>query len=161
MGVERRAVNSLATVNQSCSAIHLGKHSEGSEPEGRGQAKRLCRGHSRPNGTTNGLTPGIPDPLTLSGVSEPASTPPLDLTPSEDFAKVDPTIYDYDVPSGPPVPPSPRSCTMQAIGTPVVKNGDSDHCREGGKGVGSESPADSSETDFLDELDHIVNLLMT
>ena len=160
VGTERRAVNSLATVKQSCSGVHLGKHSAtppSSEYTGETHTKRPCR----PNGVTKPLTPM--DPLALS---ESASTPPLDLTPSQDFAKVDPTIYDYDLSSGPPEaapppPAPPRPCTMQAIGTPVVQNGDSAHCRDAAKRLGPEGPADSGETDFLEELDHIVNLLMT
>ena len=148
-------VNSLATVNQSYSGTHLGKHS-GEEDATRGDqalpAKKPCQSSVR---TSNGLSSAILDHLSL----EPAAN--LDLTPSEDFAKVDTAMYDYDVPSGPSSSPSSsRSCTMQAIGTPVVQNGDSDGYVEGRDE--SDSPSDpSAESDFLDELDHIVNLLMT
>jgi hypothetical protein len=148
-------VNSLATVNQSYSGAHLGKHSA-EEDTARGSqalpAKKPCQSPIRPS---NGLTSAILDHLSL----EPAAN--LDLTPSEDFAKVDTAMYDYDVPSGTSnSPSSSRPCTMQAIGTPVVQNGDSDGYVEGREE--SESPADpSAESDFLDELDHIVNLLMT
>ena len=95
---------------------------------------------------------------------EAVSNPALDVTPSEDFAKVDPTIYDYDVPNGPTESShsSQRLCTMQAIGTPVVKNGDVEHFQEGIPGSCSDtSPTVANESEFLDDLDHIVNLLMT
>jgi hypothetical protein len=99
--------------------------------------------------------------MTSSGILEHLTLEPahLDLTPSADFAKVDPAMYDYDVPGGPSgASPPPRPRTMQAIGTPVVQNGDS-HTEDR---EGSESPPEASaESDFLDELDHIVNLLMT
>lgn len=157
---ERRAsnglatVNSLATVNQSCTETHLGKRSIEEEASQSSQAppsKKVCQDH----GESSELSTMILD-LSL----ESASNVNLDVTPSEDFAKVDPAMYDYDVPSGPTDPPSSRPCTMQAIGTPVVQNGGPDNCVEGREG--SESSSDPAvESDFLDELDHIVNLLMT
>lgn len=159
---ERRAsnglatVNSLVTVNQSCTGSHIGKHSGEEEGTHCGQSppsKKSCQGPVR---TSNGLSSASLGHLSL----EPAANAHLDLTPSEDFAKVDTAMYDYDVPSGPTAPPPSRPCTMQAIGTPVVQNGDPNGYVEGREG--SESPSDpSAESDFLDELDHIVNLLMT
>lgn len=152
-------VNSLATVNQSCTETHLGKRSIEEDASQESQAppsKKACQDHDQSSETTTGLSTVILD-LSLESSS---SNGHLDLTPSEDFAKVDPAMYDYDVPSGPTEPPSSRPCTMQAIGTPVVQNGGPDSCVEGGEG--SESSSDPSvESDFLDELDHIVNLLMT
>ena len=148
-------VNSLATVNQSCSSAHIGRHS-GSEGEAGPRnplappPKKAC---PEPGPSSN----GVPSPAILEHLSlEPA--PQLDLTPSPDFAKVDPAMYDYDLPGG-SAPPPTRLCTMQAVGTPVVQNGDS-HLSE--EREGSESPPETSaESDFLEELDHIVNLLMT
>ena len=157
VGNGRATVNSLATVNQSCSGFHLGKHSGEVRDSPTPPPKKPCREPGRLNGASNGLTSAILDHLSL----EPAPAAALDLIPSEDFAKVDTAMYDYDVPSGPTdTPPSSRPCTMQAIGTPVVRNGDPEHFSEGR--AGSESPPDqAAESDFLDELDHIVNLLMT
>ena len=147
-------VNSLATtVNRSSTNTHVGKHTIEEARSKDTQApptKKPCPDPGRPG---NGLATAIIEHLSL----EPAAN--LDLTPSEDFAKVDTAMYDYDVPSGSsgtPAPPRPP-CTMQAIGTPVVKNGDTESYSEDRK-----SPPDTSaESDFLDELDHIVNLLMT
>lgn len=164
LGEERRVglatVNSLATVNQSCSTTHLPKLSNEEGVELRDSqtppTKKTCQ---EPVGRSNGVTSSS---LTSSAILEHLSleaAPQLDLTPSQDFAKVDPTMYDYDLPGGSSsAPPPSRPCTMQAIGTPVVQNGDS-HSEERD---GSESPPETSaESDFLDELDHIVNLLMT
>ena len=142
------AVNSLATVNKACtSSSHVDKHTNGDAGEHQTlPTKKACQEQGR---GVNGLSTAILDHISL----EPAAN--LDLTPSEDFAKVDPAMYDYDVPNG---PSSSRPCTMKTIGTPVVQNGDSSSYTE----EGSESSQDTStESDFLDELDHIVNLLMT
>ena len=167
-------VNSLATVHQSCSSSHLGKHPSNDRGAGLRDPltppiKRACQ---EPVGrSVNGITSS---PMTSSAMTSPPITssailehlslepaPQLDLTPSQDFAKVDPAMYDYDIPAGSSsAPPPSRPCTMQAIGTPVVQNGDSHHSEERD---GSESPPEAAvaESDFLDELDHIVNLLMT
>ena len=183
---DRRAVNSLATVvNQSCSSSHVSKHhideSEGGEDVRLFQtppAKKPCQDSSRlGNGltSTSGLeqltlehstanldpTASTASTVHLDPTSSTDPTVHLDLTPSTDFAKVDTAMYDYDVPGGSSnAPPPSRPCTMQAIGTPVVQNGDTTSYAEGREG--SESPPEpSAESDFLDELDHIVNLLMT
>lgn len=151
------AVNSLATVNQSCSSSHVGKHSSSSSSSvDAGQQESQTPPTKKPC-HEQGVSTAILDHISL----EPAAN--LDLTPSEDFAKVDPAMYDYDVPNGPSTTStssssSSRPCTMKTIGTPVVQNGDSGSYTE----EGSESSQDTSaESDFLDELDHIVNLLMT
>jgi hypothetical protein len=152
-------VNSLATVNQSCSTSHLGKRSASDGGAGLRDSptpptKKTCQERSVNGVTSSSMTSSaILEHLSL----EPA--PQLDLTPSQDFAKVDPAMYDYDIPArSSSAPPPSRPCTMQAIGTPVVQNGDT-HSEERD---GSESPPETSaESDFLDELDHIVNLLMT
>lgn len=171
---ERRIGNGLATVNSlatvvnqsSCdsNAHHLGKHlmEDGKEETENGvrvfqtpPTKKPCQDTSRHG---NGLT----TTTNLEHLTLEHATVHLDLTPSTDFAKVDTAMYDYDVPNGPSsntTPPS-RPCTMQAIGTPVVQNGDSTTYTEGREGSDS-PPETSNESDFLDELDHIVNLLMT
>ena len=150
-------VNSLATVHQSCSSSHLGNNTSkrGAEPRDpqTPPTKKSCQEH-----VSNGITSPSPSSAILEHFPlEPAAQ--LDLTPSPDFAKVDPTMYDYDVPGGSAsATPTSRPRTMQAIGTPVVQNGDT-HSEER---EGSESPPKKgAESDFLDELDHIVNLLMT
>lgn len=160
-------VNSLVTVNQSSSTTnnHLTRHSSSSgeiefqQSSTTSSPRRVCQETSSDTSgaTSSPSSSSVPSPPILEHISlEPS--PQLDVTPSQDFAKVDTAIYDYDIPSGSASSSSARTCTMQAIGTPVVQNGDS--------GVedrdGSESPPDTTtESDFLDELDHIVNLLMT
>ena len=166
-GEERRVglatVNSLATVHQACSSIaHIGRqHNETGVGPRQSQAPPSKKSCQEPGHIANGITSSsgsVTSPPILEHLSlEPAAQ--LDLTPSQDFAKVDPAMYDYDVPGGPSnATPTSRPHTMQAIGTPVVQNGDS-HSEER---EGSESPPETgAESDFLDELDHIVSLLMT
>ena len=173
-GGEKKALNSLALVNQSCGGVHLGKRQtseggtrEAEEEEVPGGVKRPCRTHvngAKLNGTT-----------ALHSVLEAASG---------DFAKVDPTLYDYDThlpgaatsgssssSSAESAAAKPSGCAMEAI---VYQNGDSGRCSnhvglgvapEAEAGVcdsgGHSAPEGGGEGDFLEDIDHIVSLLMT
>ena len=150
--------------------------------------EKLCRPASlhingtRLNGSSSVLYTVLEQLSPSSSLEEDLTTPSSSLeedltTPSPiDFTKVDPSLYDFDtrtnlvLPSAPPAPEGgcagcskAASCSMQAIVS--TQNGDSDHCNSRlGGGVASSSPSPSpegGETEFLDDLDHIVSLLMT
>lgn len=208
---EKRPVNSLAVVNQSCTN-HLGKHAlheeetwatagksgEKAAESGEGERKKAC--HSHLNGTKLNGTSGLYS--MLEHLPPPTELPPLSTTSSSrdeeeeersstpspiDFTKVDPSLYDFDtrttlslpgsIPtssasSAPPSrdtagkPKSP-SCALQAIANPVVQNGDQHGHIASRNGLpvtpegGGLVRAGDGDTDFLDDLDHIVSLLMT
>lgn len=187
-GGEEKLSNGLAVLNQlCCDGEHLDKRlsSEeckkdedgkkvGEEEEGPGDSKRPCRPHingTRLNGTTGYHT-------VLEQLSSAASG---------DFAKVDPALYDYDTRTNLQLPTSSASsasplsvetaaeakssssgCAMDAVVYQEVESGlcNSRMCLapEVGAGVRSNSSAslpEGGEGDFLEDLDHIVSLLMT
>ena len=180
--VEKRPSHSLAVVTQSCSSVHLDRNDPPPEPwpkDGEGEvekkeAEEKCRPASlhingtRINGTSSVLYSVLEQLSPNSSLEEDLTTPsPID------FTKVDASLYDFDtrtnlvLPSAPAAHEGscaggtkPASCSMQAIAS--AQNGDSQHCnsRLGGGSSSSPSP-EGGETEFLDELDHIVSLLMT
>ncbi len=204
---EKRPVNSLAVVNQSCSSVHLGKHtlSEDSlaastKPEEKAEGgeegkKRAC--HSHINGTKlNGTTklhnmlehlspPNDPPSPSATASSREEEEEERASTPSPiDFTKVDPSLYDFDTRTSLSLPcttantatptliprdvkPKSPSCSLQAIASPVVQNGEQLDHRNSQNGLpatpesGGVVGAGEGEADFLDDLDHIVSLLMT
>lgn len=166
-GGEKRTVNGLALVNQSYSGVRLGKHwledrGEGEEAgdgeEGGSKPKKSCRpGTLHVNGAKlNGLYSTVepPSPSSSSSEEEDSSTPsPID------FTKVDPTLYDYDTRTNLPLPEE----KAMHVSKPVGQNGDVNCCSESRKtvsSVGSLRDGDSPP-EFLDDIDHIVSLLMT
>lgn len=180
--VEKRPSHSLAVVTQSCSSVHLDRHDPPAESRPKGAGKKeadekVCRPASlhingtRLNGSSSVLYTVLEHLSPSSSLEEELTTPsPID------FTKVDPSLYDFDtrtnlvLPSAPPAPEGncagcskAASCSLQAIVS--AQNGDSDHCNSRlGGGVACSSPSPSpegGETEFLDDLDHIVSLLMT
>lgn len=172
-GGEKRLVNGLALVNQSCGGVHLGKHwledSEDSEGGGEEDAeqgcksKRPCRPDSlhingaKLNGVS-GLYSVLDPPSPSSSSSEEDDSP----TPSPiDFTKVDPTLYDYDTRTNLPLPEEEKAL-QAAVSKAAVQNGYVDHS-ESRRTVSSIRSLQDGEgpTEFLDDIDHIVSLLMT
>lgn len=167
-GGEKRMVNGLALVNQSCSGVRLGKHclEDREESEevgdreegGASKPKKACRpGTLHVNGTKlNGLYSAVEPPSSSSSSSEEEESP----TPSPiDFTKVDPTLYDYDTRTNLQLPEE----KAVHVSKPVGQNGDVGYCSENRKtvsSVGSLQDGDSPP-EFLDDIDHIVSLLMT
>ena len=160
-GGEKRAVNGLALVNQSCGGVHLGKHwLEDSEESGEedSKSKRPCRPDSlhingaKLNGV-NGLYSAL-EPLSSSSSEEDDSPTPSPI----DFTKVDPTLYDYDTRTNLPLPEEEKAAVSKA----AVQNGYVDRS-ESRRTVSSIRSLQDGEapTEFLDDIDHIVSLLMT
>ena len=168
-GEGKRPMNSLAVVNQSCSGVHLGKHSadvdgrSGEEKEEK-MTKKPCQTHL--NGTKLNGTTAVYSVLDHIPLANSPLTDTEDSSSSTiDFANVDPTLYDFDTRTNLALPCSqegktpPSNCAMQAIANPVVRNGDCDqHCSSTKR---STAPEGGGENDYLDDLDHIVKLLMT
>jgi len=139
-------------------------HGGGEEDAEQGcKSKRPCRPDSlhingaKLNGVS-GLYSVLDPPSPSSSSSEEDDSP----TPSPiDFTKVDPTLYDYDTRTNLPLPEEEKAL-QAAVSKAAVQNGYVDHS-ESRRTVSSIRSLQDGEgpTEFLDDIDHIVSLLMT